>query len=950
MTRKIPLSENISFLSPIAQALSLQELDSINFLLKNITISSQMSSDIQKKAHFLINGARKEAFGGLLRHFLVSHDLASPAGITLMCLAESLLRIPDKATADALLTTVLKSSLLASLTLPVVRQGIRLLGGQFVMGETIQSAIKAMKAPYCYSFDMLGEAAKTQADADRYFQAYKDAIMALENVPNCGISVKLSALHPRYQYTQIERLERELVPKIIELARLAKYYHIDFIIDAEEADRLQLSLLLIKQVLASSELDGWDGFGLAVQAYQKAAPAVLDVCHDLAKNSKHRLKIRLVKGAYWDTEIKRAQERGFAQYPVYTRKVATDVSYLFCAQKLFKHRDVFYPQLATHNAHTIASVLQMADGNRDFEFQRLYGMGENLYDTLLAQEDVTVRVYAPIGDYQHLLAYLVRRLLENGANSSFVHQVEDHDIAIEDLIADPIDKLKNLEIKENPKIPLPKELYGDLRENSFGFDLSDFETQKFVLTRLNQNPQQVRGDNSLSLPDMLKKADHAFFAWSKISVEQRCIYLNKAADLLAKHQFELMNLLIHEGKKTITDTQSEVREAIDYCRYYALEAKRIMAAQILPGPTGESNTLTFQGRGVAACISPWNFPLAIFLGQIVAALVTGNTVVAKPAAQTPQIAIRAVELLHQAGIPKDVLQLIIGEGRVIGDALTQDPRVALVVFTGSLETAQHINKNLAQRKGAIPSLIAETGGQNAMIVDSSALLEQVVSDVITSAFNSAGQRCSALRILCLQEEIFDSCVNMLTGAMAELKIGNPSLLSTDVGPVIDDNAKSALDKHIKDMNKSARIIYQMPLQNQDDTYVAPTLIEIDNINVLKREVFGPVLHVLRFQRKRLPELLKALNDTGYGLTLGIHSRIEPFVNDIISHTFVGNNYVNRNMIGAVVGVQPFGGQHCSGTGPKAGGPHYLSRFITEKTITINTAAIGGNASLLDLDV
>ncbi len=940
--------KNITFLKTLSNAYQTSESQRVDELLAHI--KRYDSELIAQHARELIVLARERSSGGLLRHFLLTHQLSSPFGITLMCLAESLLRIPDNATAQALLTTVVHNGLLASISLPVVREGIQLLGGQFVMGETIDKALKAMKAPYRYSFDMLGEAAKTALDAERYFAAYKHAIIALSKVENAGISVKLSALHPRYQYSQLSRLQTELVPRIIELAALAKQHHISMTIDAEEADRLQLSLILIKQVLASNELNNWDGFGLAVQAYHKAAPQVIDVCEDFAKKYKKRLMVRLVKGAYWDTEIKRAQEGGFAQYPVYTRKVSTDVSYLLCAQKLFKLKDYFYPQLATHNAYTIAAVLQMAGENRDFEFQRLYGMGQSLYDVLLKQENVTCRVYAPVGDYQHLLAYLVRRILENGANSSFVHQVEDHDIAIEDLIVDPVLKLQNLEVKENPKIPLPVDLYGDLRKNSEGIDFSDLSRHP----RVGGEPYHgvLSKDSGIWFPayaGMTARANKSFLNWSLLDVKQRADYLFFAADLLAEHQLELMSLLIYEGKKTILDAQSEVREAIDYCRYYASEALRIMEPQILTGPTGESNTLTLQGRGVAVCISPWNFPLAIFLGQIVAALVTGNTVIAKPATQTPHIAARAIEILHQAGIPKDVLQLVIGSGREIGDALTKDPHVALVVFTGSLETAQHINRNLAAREGAIASFIAETGGQNAMIVDSSALLEQVVTDVITSAFNSAGQRCSALRILCIQEEIFEPCIEMLRGAMAELVLGDPDLLSTDVGPVIDDNAKSALEAHINQFKKIAKLIYQMPMPDVIGSFVAPCLFEIDHISMLKHEVFGPVLHVMRYQRKYLSELIQDLNNTGYGLTLGIHSRIEPFVNNIIGHTFVGNNYVNRNIIGAVVGVQPFGGQHCSGTGPKAGGPHYLSRFVTEKTVTINTAAIGGNPSLLDLD-
>lgn len=947
--------KNKSFLTALGQSTRADETDYIEYLLKNIDISEKMSVNIQLFAHELIKDAREQPQSGLLRHFLATYELSSPTGITLMCLAESLLRIPDTATAKELLSTLTHNGLLAFISLPMVKEGVRLLGEQFVIGEDLADALKRSKGPYRYSYDMLGEAAKIQKDADRYFNNYLQAThtVGLQEkgkgpIIGSGISVKLSALHPRYHYTQLERLEKELVPKIIELASAAQKYGIGFTIDAEEAERLQLSLILIEKVLSTSELKGFEGFGLAVQAYQKAAPDVIDVCQTFATKYKHRLMLRLVKGAYWDMEIKRAQEQGFAQYPVYTRKMATDVNYLLCAQKLLKAPDVFYPQFATHNAYTVSAVLEMAGKNRDFEFQRLYGMGEALYTALMAKENIACRVYAPVGNYQHLLTYLIRRILENGANSSFVHQIENANIPVDDLIADPIEALKNLAMKTNPDIPTPPNLYGDLRRNSIGFDLSDFATREYIMKNLVlQKHASLRSDRG-HVDEILTTAEHAFLVWSTKTIQQRAQYLHQTADLLVKHEFELMSLLIQEGKKTILDAQSEVREAIDYCRYYATEAEKIMAPQILPGPSGEQNTLSLHARGIAVCISPWNFPLAIFLGQIVAALVTGNTVIAKPASLTPQIAIRTVALLHQAGIPKEVLQLVIGKSKEIGDKLTQDPRVAVVAFTGSLETAQHINRNLAARSGAIARFIAETGGQNAMIVDSSALLEQVVTDVISSAFNSAGQRCSSLRILCVQEEIFAPLIEMLIGAMAELSLGNPQLLSTDIGPVIDTNAQSVLNAYIEKMKKDARLIYQAPLPEEciHEPFVAPCLFEINDIKILTHEVFGPVLHVIRYQKKHLPKLIQALNETHYGLTLGIHSRIEPFTQAIIAKTFVGNNYVNRNMIGAVVGVQPFGGQHHSGTGPKAGGPNYLSHFLTEKTLTVNTAALGGNPQLL----
>jgi RHH-type transcriptional regulator, proline utilization regulon repressor / proline dehydrogenase / delta 1-pyrroline-5-carboxylate dehydrogenase len=947
-----------SYLSAISAAANLPEADSYEFLLKKLHFSADDLAAIQMKAQSLITRAREQS-PGILYRFLTRYGLNTPEGITLMSLAESLLRIPDNQTASELIEEKMRLyPLLARLGIPVVREGVALIGGQFVMGQDMASALKRAAKSYRYSYDMLGEAAKNAHDADRYFQAYVDAIHAIGKtttsnvIDSPGISVKLSALHPRYQFSQVARLQKELVPKIIELATLAKQYQISLTVDAEEADKLQLSLILIEQVIASNELSGWDGFGLAVQAYQKAAPFVLDLCEDLAKKYKHRLMLRLVKGAYWDSEIKNAQVQGYDQYPVYTRKVATDVSYLVCAQKLLKNPQAFYPQFATHNAYTIAAVLQMTD-KRDFEFQRLHGMGEALYDTLLSQEKVAARIYAPVGDYKHLLAYLVRRLLENGANSSFVNQVEDKNISMDALVKNPIEQLALIK-KQHPLIPLPQDIYGDARKNSPGINWSDFVACEKVMHQLSRLDHHVHFDSHTDsdVNKALTIAENAFVPWMQQNVAHRAACLRKAADLFTEHQFKLIHLLIQEGKKTLFAAQGEVREAIDYCRYYAMQASILMATpESLPGPTGESNTLSLQGKGICVCISPWNFPLAIFTGQMVAALVSGNTVITKPAQQTPQIACYAVDLLHQAGIPKDVLQILIGKGSVIGDALMQDPRVSLVVFTGSTQTAQHINRTLAKRDGTLTTLIAETGGQNAMIVDSSALLEQVVSDAITSAFDSAGQRCSALRVLCIQEDIADACIEMLKGAMQELIVGSPDLINTDVGPVIDKAAQKSLQAYIDQIIRDEKLIYQVPLPENltDDSFVAPIAIEISDLAILTKEVFGPVLHVYRYKRAQLPKLIAALNQTGYGLTLGIHSRITKTADSIINNTFVGNNYVNRNMIGAVVGVQPFGGQRLSGTGPKAGGPYYLLRMVTEKTVTINTTAIGGNTALLSLD-
>ncbi|HLF67140.1 MAG TPA: bifunctional proline dehydrogenase/L-glutamate gamma-semialdehyde dehydrogenase PutA, partial [Gammaproteobacteria bacterium] len=750
------------YLQALSSAAQASEDVKVQHLIQELKLPEQTITHFQNRAASLITATRTQTshLGLSLSHLLNIYTLASPQGIALMRLAESLLRIPDRPTADALLASILAqgdlvghlgprlSGLLASIGLPLARKSISLLGEQFILGKTMLEALKRSVAPYRYSYDMLGEAAKTQIDAKLYFQKYSEAIHAIGMhvgpISSPGISVKLSALHPRYQSTQIDRMQKELVPKIIELCALAKQYQIGLTLDAEEADRLQLSLILIKQVLASSELDNWDGFGLAVQAYQKAAPEVIDFCAQIAQETGHRLMLRLVKGAYWDSEIKRAQELGLAEYPVYTRKITTDVSYIVCAQKILKQPDQFYPQFATHNAYTIATILQFVQNNREFEFQRLHGMGDTLYQTVMAQENVACRVYAPVGDYQHLLAYLVRRLLENGANTSFVHQVEGS-TPVEKLTADPMTQLAALKEKANPGIVLPKDLYAPLRKNSSGLDLSDFATLQRLLPQLSDpstakndakhpNPSlramlrnpgsdvqfdivtwiatryalaMTGGERSVALNDRIrsetdiartfKLQEQAFPNWSQQDVSARANIMRNAADLFTEHQLELMHLLITEGKKTIPDALSEVREAIDYCRYYAVEAEKLMQTQSLPSPTGEHNELSLHARGLAVCISPWNFPLAIFIGQIVAALVTGNTVIAKPASQTPRIAQRAVQLLHQAGIPTEVLQLMMMPGSEFSKTVLNDPRIALVVFTGSLATAQHINRTLAQR-------------------------------------------------------------------------------------------------------------------------------------------------------------------------------------------------------------------------------------------------------------
>jgi RHH-type proline utilization regulon transcriptional repressor/proline dehydrogenase/delta 1-pyrroline-5-carboxylate dehydrogenase len=1018
----------------------------VDALLARAQLDDQARREIQSRARALVETVRhnREAKGGI-EEFLRQYDLSSQEGMVLMCLAEALLRIPDADTADKLIRDKIvngnwsehlgaspslfvnastwglmltgkliemdqavekhlagyMAALVARMGEPVIRtafrQAMRIMGHQFVMGRTIQEALKraadADNRPFRHSYDMLGEAALTAKDAERYFKSYSDAIDAIGATVEKGasvfaapsISVKLSALHPRYELAQHARVMHELVPKLTALAERAKSYGMGLTVDAEESERLDLSLDVIEAVYRSPKLAGWEGFGLAVQAYQKRAVRVIDWLIALAKSGKRRMPVRLVKGAYWDSEVKRAQERGLEGYPVFTRKANTDVSYLACARKMLAHRDVLYPMFATHNAQTLSSVMQMAGADLDFEFQRLHGMGEELYAEVVGPDKLKLncRVYAPVGSHEDLLPYLVRRLLENGANTSFVNRIIDEKVPVDAIVSDPVAEVEALTVKPHPRIPLPKDIYGAFRVNSRGVNLADearlaalaadmekaFKREWIAAPIVGGKVLSGKEKPSLNPVDnretvgIIREADAdtirlavdtavaAQPAWDLTPAMERARILRKAADLFESHTAELMALCVREAGKSVPDAVSEVREAVDFLRYYAERAEEDFGKpQRLPGPTGESNELWLQGRGVFVCISPWNFPLAIFTGQVAAALASGNAVLTKPAEQTSLIGAQAVRLMHEAGVPGGVLNFIPGRGSVVGQHAVADPRVAGVAFTGSTETAKLINQTMAGRDGIIPVLIAETGGQNAMLVDSSALPEQVVMDVVASAFNSAGQRCSALRVLFVQEEIADRVVEVLSGYMDELCIDNPAWLSTDVGPVIDKAAKQVLDEHKDWIRTQGRVIKELkiPAEFSHGTYVAPMAVELPNLDILKREVFGPVLHVIRFKAAELDQVIDSINHTGYGLTLGVHSRIDSQAQYIQRRIRVGNVYINRNMIGAVVGVQPFGGQGLSGTGPKAGGPHYMHRFATERTVTVNTAAVGGNASLLSL--
>jgi RHH-type transcriptional regulator, proline utilization regulon repressor / proline dehydrogenase / delta 1-pyrroline-5-carboxylate dehydrogenase len=823
-----------------------------------------------------------------------------------------------------------------------VRQAMRILAEQFVMAQTIDEAVAraAQRRPYRFSFDMLGEAAHTGEDAERYFSSYRRAIGAVM-APD-SVSVKLSALHPRFEEAQRARLFKELLPRLTALAALAGERGVGLTVDAEESERLELTLDLFAAAIAESE-----NLGLAVQAYQKRALSVCDWLIVLARSTHRRIPMRLVKGAYWDGEIKRAQQLGMPDYPVFTRKSATDLSYIACARTLLSAPDAIYPAFATHNCRTVATLLEMSKDS-SFEFQKLLGMGDALYETLLRERKVDCRVYAPVGSFNDLLPYLVRRLLENGANTSFVHQIADPEIPLEHLVADPLAALPEPYTPE-PLIPLPRELYPD-RRNSLGLDLS----RRDVLDSLQQRiaadgplpdaPSSSRRD----LDSAIARAHSAFESWSRVTASERAAMLERAADAMEGRLAELVSLIVREGGRTYGDAVSEVREAADFCRYYAAQAKlKFNRPQELPGPAGERNALALHPRGVFACISPWNFPLAIFTGQVAAALAAGNCAIAKPAEQTPRLGFLAVDLLRDAGIPAQAVICVAGDGETIGTPLVTDARIAGVAFTGSVETAKRINSALASREGPIVPLIAETGGVNAMLVDSSALPEQVVDDVVVSAFQSAGQRCSAQRILFLDEGLAVRTFALLRGALAELKVGDPAAPDTDIGPIIDAPAHAALSRHVEGLRERAKLIGEARLPpGLKGHFLAPIAFHVPLAELPRTEVFGPILHVATYRRHQLEDILRWLRDTGFGLTLGVHSRIQSFIDSIVRAARVGNIYVNRSMIGAVVGVQPFGGEGLSGTGPKAGGPHYLPRFATERTVTVNTAAVGGVTELL----
>lgn len=1039
-----PLIQPNALRDIITKFYRMDETECLKILIPEATFSPEHLIHIQHIAKQLVEETRaykkKQSKIDALLH---QYDLSTEEGIALMCLAEALLRIPDPVTMDKFITDkistvewknhlsdensffvnattwslLLTGKIFAStfdqdknlfsalkratsrlgiaMVRPVILQMMKILGKQFVMGETIEDAVERAVAieaiGYRFSYDMLGEAARTKEDAENYYASYVKAIDTIGKVAtfdnpiqNPGISVKLSALNPRYEYIQHEHVMKELPPLLLALAQQAKQYNIGLTVDAEEADRLDLSLDIFAQVYQDKSLAGWEGFGLAVQAYQKRAPYVIDWLASLAQQQQKRIMVRLVKGAYWDAEIKMSQIQGLSGYPVFTRKNATDVSYLACARKLLAQTAYFYPQFGTHNAYSVAAILEMTNANTEFEFQCLYGMGRPLYDQIVdpTKFNRACRIYAPVGTHQDLLGYLVRRLLENGANSSFVNLLADDKTPIEKIIADPVARIESLTSKPHPRIPLPQNIYPHW-ENSEGLDLSNMDVLKQLKNQMDNvdkelwnigpmingsvltDPQsnemkspanldhvlgRVNQATENDVEEALRAAHAAKRRWEETPVQQRAEIIERAANMFQQEMPRLMTLLSREGGKCILDCMSEVREAIDYCRYYAYRARHDLSPLPLPGPTGEYNQLSLHPRGIIVCISPWNFPLAIFAGQIIAALVTGNVVIAKPAEQTPIIAYQAVKILHQAGIPKDVLQLVIGKGSIVGAKLVADPRIAGVMFTGSTETAKFIERSLAKREGSIAMLVAETGGQNAMIVDSSALPEQVVLDVAQSAFNSAGQRCSALRVLFVQKELAPKLLKMLKGYMEELTIGDPGLLATDIGPVIDKDAQQMLREHATKMNAQGKLLAQVPLNKMPPGYYfAPCAFEINDLSILTGEVFGPILHVIRYSSHQLDKVMDSIINTGYGLTLGVHSRIDSTIEYIANRMPVGNIYINRNMIGAVVGVQPFGGERLSGTGPKAGGPHYLPRLCVERSLSNNITAVGGNARLVSIE-
>jgi RHH-type proline utilization regulon transcriptional repressor/proline dehydrogenase/delta 1-pyrroline-5-carboxylate dehydrogenase len=1034
----------------IARAINPQYLSEEQALVRELADRARLSDgaarNVGARALALVQAVRAaRGSGGALDAFLREYSLASREGVILMCLAEALLRIPDGETADRLIADKIPSGawdehlgdsdsllvnastwglmltgrvialdrnevgearswysrLVGKLGEPVARaalkQAMRILGHQFVMGRDIESALERAagkeERDYRYSFDMLGEAALTRADAERYREKYAMAIAAVGRAVSPkesitarhSISIKLSALHPRYEFAQASRVMAELYPVVEDLVRRSREAGIGVTLDAEEADRLELSLMLVERLLRGEVTRGYAGFGLAVQAYQKRAHTTLDWLVRTLRDTDRRITLRLVKGAYWDSEIKRAQERGLAGYPVFTRKSNTDVSYLACARLLEGAGDRIYPQFATHNAHTIAHVAELFGGDATrFEFQRLHGMGGELYDSVVRGPwgRFPCRVYAPVGAHEDLLPYLVRRLLENGANTSFVNRIVDASLPAEEVVADPVAEVDALERVSHPRIPLPAQLFAPERQNSTGFNFADGQAIDALLRDCERaaaqpwsaaplvtttaratgkpaalvNPANtaeqigtVVNADAATVDKAIEVAARAQEDWDEAGGEKRAAVLDRAASLFEEQTAALVSRCVREAGKTLPDAMGEVREAVDFLRYYAARARRDFTHETaLPGPTGERNLMRLRGKGVFGCISPWNFPLAIYTGQVAAALAAGNAVVAKPAEQTPLTAAYATGILLQAGVPPEVLQFVPGEGGEVGAALTRDPRLAGVVFTGSTDTARLIERALASRPGAIGTLIAETGGLNVMLADSSALAEQLVLDVVQSGFNSAGQRCSALRILLVQEEIAPRVKTLLAGCMDEMVVGNPANLSTDVGPVIDDEALATLDRHAAAITRDAPWSHRAPLRERGGRYFAPLAVQIGSLEQMQREVFGPVVHLLPYRARDLDAVVAAVNRLGYGLTLGIHTRIDGLAQRVARTLRVGNVYINRNMIGAVVGVQPFGGMGLSGTGPKAGGPHYLHRMATEQTITTNTSAIGGNAGLMSL--
>ncbi|QJQ99620.1 bifunctional proline dehydrogenase/L-glutamate gamma-semialdehyde dehydrogenase PutA [Halomonas sp. PGE1] len=1022
-------------------------------LIKALDADSRDFQRIADKTGELVREVREmDTAVDSIDELLQQYSLDTHEGLMLMCLAEAMLRIPDTATADALIEDKLGpadwkshlgqsdswfvnastwgllmtgrvinldhpkdgrpasfiNKLVNRMGEPVIRRAMReamkVMGKQFVLGRDIDEALKRSRPlfdkGYTYSYDMLGEAARTRSDAAKYFNDYARAIERVgktskalsAKTPAPSVSIKLSALHPRYEFGRRDQVLHELVDSVKKLAAMARELDVALTIDAEEVDRLEISLEVFRAVYESDVGRGWGHFGLVVQAYSKRALPVLHYLNRLADQQGDEIPLRLVKGAYWDSEIKESQQLGVDGYPVYTRKASTDVAYLVCARFLLSDatRGRIFPQFATHNAHTISTILELAnDASRPFEFQRLHGMGEALYDAALtrAPKGTYCRIYAPVGAHKDLLPYLVRRLLENGANSSFVHQLVDPDVPVASLCVHPAETLRQYQTYANPRIPLPRDIFGPGRPNSRGvnlnvrsqyqplmdemaasmekehrvgpllaFEVADDPASQHAVASPYDRRKRVGIVQWTSAEQAARAVDAAWAAfprWESTPVAERAAIVRRLGDLMEAHMAELMTLCSREGGKLLTDGVDEIKEAVDFCRYYAMKAEELFGQPIaLPGPTGESNQLMLAGKGVFAAISPWNFPVAIFCGQVVAAAVAGNTVLAKPAEQTSIVAHRVIELLHEAGMPRDVVQLLPGDGPTVGSVLTSDPRITGVVFTGGTDTAQIINRALAAREGAaLPTLIAETGGMNAMIVDSTALPEQVVADVIQSAFQSAGQRCSALRVLYLQEDVADRVITILEGAMNELRVADPRDLGTDVGPVIDEDARRGLGAHIERLKAEGRLVAETRLDPRltgDGTFVAPVAFEIDGIEALEREQFGPILHIVRYRASEIDRVIESINGRGYGLTFGVHSRNESFADEIAQKIRVGNVYVNRNIIGAVVGVQPFGGQGLSGTGPKAGGPHYLLRFATEKTVTVNTAALGGNASLLAL--